>query len=83
MDQWDERNRPSRLERRFEFESYERTRDFLESLGNLSESKKIFPDISFGKTYVNIVLRPESEDKDAKITELEYEFASQIDGLVD
>ena len=46
MDKWDARNRPSRLERRFEFESYERTRDFLDSLGNLSELKKIFPDIS-------------------------------------
>ena len=83
MDKWDERNRPSRLERRFQFESYEKTRDFLDSLGTLSESKKIFPDISFGQTYANITLRPESEDKDAKITDIEFEFASEIDGLID
>ena len=83
MDKWDERNRPTRLEKRFEFETYQATRDFLDSLGNLSESRKIFPDISFGKTYVNITLRPESEDKDAQMTDIEYKFASQIDGLLD
>jgi pterin-4a-carbinolamine dehydratase len=83
MDKWDKRNRPARLEKRFEFETYQETRDFLDSLGELSESKKIFPDISFGKTYVNITLRPESEEKDAEITDFEYKFASQIDGLFD
>ena len=83
MEKWDERNRPTRLERRFEFEDYEATRDFLDNLGDLSESKKIFPDISFGTTYVNITLRPESEEKGAQITEVEYEFASEIDGLFD
>ena len=83
MNKWHERNRPIRLERRFEFETYEETRDFLDKLGNLSELNKIFPDISFGKTYVNITLRPESEDKDAQMTDVEYKFASQIDGLFD
>jgi len=83
MDKWDKRNRPARLEKRFEFETYQATRDFLDNLGELSESKKIFPDISFGKTYVNITLRPESEEKDAQITDLENKFATRIDGLLD
>ena len=83
MNKWEQRNRPVRLEKRFEFETYQATRDFLDSLGKLSESRKIFPDISFGKTYVNITLRPESEDKDAQMTDIEYKFASQIDGLLD
>ena len=83
MDKWDERKRPVRLERRFEVESYTKTRDFLDRLGELSESKKIFPDISFGKNYVNITLRPDSEDKDSTLTDSEYKFASQIDGILD
>ncbi len=83
MDKWDQRKRPCRLERRFEFPTYEATRNFLDRLGDLSESKKIFPDISFGKTYVNITLRPESEEKDAEITSIEYDFAAEIDGLLD
>ncbi len=81
MDKWEERNRPNRLERRFEFKTYQATRDFLDSLGDLSESKNIFPDISFGRTYVNITLRPESEAQDAQISNSEYNFASEIDGL--
>ncbi len=81
MDKWEQRNRPNRLERRFEFDSYKETRDFLDRLGYLSEAKKIFPDISFGKCYVNITLRPESEDVNASLSDSEYKFASEIDGL--
>ena len=83
MDKWQQRQRPIRLERRLEFESYTPTRDFLDRLGELSESRKIFPDISFGKNYVNITLRPESEEEDATLTDSEYKFASEIDGLLD
>ncbi len=82
MNKWDQRTRPHRLERRFEFETYQATRDFLDNLGDLSESKKIFPDISFGRTYVNITLRPVSEEEGAEITQVEYKFASEIDGLL-
>ena len=83
MDKWVQRKRPIRLERRFEFETYELTRDFLDCLGELSEAKKLFPDISFGKTYVNITLRPESEEEGAHVTDLENKFAAEIDGLID
>jgi len=77
-----QRNRPNRLERRLEFEAYEGTRDFLDRLGKLSETKKIFPDISFGKNYVNVTLRPESEEQDASLTDIQYKFAAEIDGLL-
>ena len=56
MDNWDQRKRPVRLERRLDFETYEATRSFLDRRGDLSESKKIFPDISFGKNFVNLSL---------------------------
>ncbi|WP_320674360.1 4a-hydroxytetrahydrobiopterin dehydratase [Prochlorococcus sp. MIT 1341] len=81
MDNWQHRNRPNRLERRFDFDSYGLTRDFLDQLGELSEASGIFPDISFGKTYVNITLRPESEEEGADLTSKDYKFASDIDGL--
>ena len=83
MNKWEQRVRPYRLEKRYEFETYHETRDFLDRLGELSDSKKVFPDISFGKTYVNITVRPESEDKGAEITDIEIKFASDIDGLLD
>ena len=81
MNNWEQRNRPFRLERRFEFHSYSSTRDFLDRLGSLSESSKIFPDISFGKNYVNLTLKPESEEKDAQLTESDNRFATDIDNL--
>ena len=82
MHNWKERNRPLRLERRFEFPSYELTRDFLDQLGELCEKRKRFPDISFGKTYVNLTMKPVSEDNDAVLTQLDKDFASEIDDLI-
>ncbi len=59
------------------------TRDFLDRLGDLCEKRERFPDISFGKNYVNLTLKPDSEDKDAQITESDNNFASEIDNLID
>ena len=80
MDQpWTLRKRPERLERRIEFADYEQTREFLEQLNNLSEQQSRYPEISFGRTYVNLTLAPaDSED----ITEADHQMAAQIDGLL-
>jgi 4a-hydroxytetrahydrobiopterin dehydratase len=81
MDQpWTRRPRPDRLERRIEFDDYERTRTFLERLNGLSEQEGRFPDISFGRTYVNLTLRAEAEED--PIGEPEECFARAIDGLL-
>ena len=79
---WHERKRPICLEKRFEFESYNSTRDFLDKLGDHSEAIQRFPDISFGKTYVNITLRPESDEADAVLTDADRSFAVEIDALI-
>tara|TARA_B100000700_G_scaffold305987_1_gene380702 strand:+ start:742 stop:990 length:249 start_codon:yes stop_codon:yes gene_type:complete len=82
MGKWDQRKRPVRLEKRFEFESYEGTRDFLDRLGSKCESRGRYPDISFGKKYVNITLRPEVDDENASISNNDLEFADEIDKLI-
>ena len=83
MEAWEERKRPIRLEKRFEFNSYDQTRDFLENLGEKCELDKRFPDISFGKKYVNITLRPEEDNDEVKITNNDLKFAKEIDELLD
>jgi len=83
MNQWTERKRPVCLEKRFEFATYRETRDFLDRLGSLSESKDRFPDLSFGKTYVNVTLRPLSDALDAALTADDQAFVMLIDELVD
>ncbi len=82
MDQWQRRKRPVRLERRFEFQTYEETRNFLDRLGLLSEKTKKFPDISFGKTYVNLTIRPEEEEEEAQLTAEDEKFSKKIDMLL-
>ena len=83
MEPWNERRRPVCLEKRFVFDSYSSTRDFLDRLGDFSEETKRYPDISFGKTYVNITLRPEEDAEEAILTDTDHAFAAAIDGLVD
>jgi 4a-hydroxytetrahydrobiopterin dehydratase len=76
---WTQRTRPDRLERRIEFIDYESTRSFLERLNALAESQGRFPDISFGRTYVNLTLRPDDEQP---VGEVDQAFAAAIDALL-
>jgi 4a-hydroxytetrahydrobiopterin dehydratase len=76
---WTQRPRPDRLERRIEFDDYESTRLFLERLNALAESEGRYPDISFGRTYVNLTLRPDDEQP---VGDGEQSFAAAIDGLL-
>lgn len=59
---------------------YASTRIFLERLNSLSEQKGCFPDISFGRTYVNLTVRAEGEG--AEIGPSETSFAAAIDDLL-
>jgi len=82
MEGWKQKNRPECLEKRFEFESYDKTRDFLDALGDFSEKINRFPDISFGKTYANITIRPSEDKEKEEISNVDHEFATQIDLLI-
>ena len=73
-------DRPEWLERRYEFADYASTRDFLERLNDLCEAQQRFPDISFGRTYVNLTLRAAEEG--AQVGEAEQELSAAIDGLL-
>jgi len=84
MDQpWTPRPKPEqadRLERRIEFADYQETRDFLERLNSLSEDQNRFADLSFGRTYVYITVRP--TDEGATIADDDHRFAAAIDALL-
>ena len=82
MEGWRQKNRPECLEKRYEFESYEKTRDFLDASGDFSEKVSRFPDISFGKTYANITIRPSEDNEKEEISKLDHDFATQIDLLI-
>jgi pterin-4a-carbinolamine dehydratase len=78
---WTERRRPVRLERRLEFADYETTRDFLDRAASLSERVGLYPDMSFGRTYVNITVH--AEDDATEVGEPLRNFAREIDALLE
>lgn len=78
--EWTVRKRPARMERRFEFADYEGTRVFLERAAELSEREGYYPDMSFGRTYVNVSIQPET-DNDEVPPELRR-YAQLLDGLL-
>ncbi len=83
MEAWRKKTRPECLERRFEFQSYEETRDFLDRIGNFCEKTNRFPDMSFGKTYVNITIRPLETNEKNQITKVDHQFANEIERLIE
>ncbi len=76
---WTRRERPLRLERRLEFPDYEATRVYLERAGALSESLGIYPNLSFGRTYVNLGLF--ADEDSGELTAEALVFAERIDQL--
>jgi len=80
-EQWQERKRPVRLERRYIFDSYNQLRDFLDLAADLSEAKDYYPDLGFGKDYVNITIHV---DEGANEIAPKYrEFADELDKLAE
>jgi len=78
---WRNRARPLRLERRICFPDYEATRIFLEESEELSKETDIYPNLSFGRTYVNLTLFAEEEE--TEISERLNAFAERIDALAE
>jgi pterin-4a-carbinolamine dehydratase len=78
-EQWQERKRPVRLERRYEFSNYSELRDFLDEAAELSEAKGYYPDMGFGKDYVNVTIHLEDGNED--ISPEQRQFADELDKL--
>jgi len=76
---WRRRQRPLRLERRLEFPDYETTRQFLEQSEKLSETTGIYPNMSFGRTYVNLTLF--ADEASGELTPELASFAERLDVL--
>lgn len=80
-DRWKERARPPRLEGRYEFDDYEDLRDFLDRAAELSEREEYYPDMGFGRDYVNITIHV--DDGETAVGEAQRRFASQLDELIE
>ena len=72
---WNRRESPLRIEKRFEFEQYSKTSEFMEKIEKLCKEKDIYPNISFGKKFVSLSIFFENK----KISDKEKEFSMDID----
>ena len=79
-DQWQERIRPVRLERRYEFPDYQTLRDFLDRAATVSEREGLFPDIGFGRDYVNVTIH--CDDGANAMSEQQRRLAEQLDAVL-
>lgn len=77
-DGWREVSSSGALFRKFEFEAYDGTREFLDKLAELSERSGIYPDLSFASKHVNVTVHaPEAEEDKAE----QYQFAADASAL--
>jgi pterin-4a-carbinolamine dehydratase len=76
---WRRRERPLRLERRLQFPDYGATQDFLDAAAELSEETGIYPNLSFGRTYVNLTLF--ADESSGELTPALTDFAERLDAL--
>ena len=70
--------RLSTLNRRFDFGSYTEMRCFLDRLADLSKREEYYPNVSFGKTYVNVSIDGEGQ---VVLSERKSTFLSEMDAL--
>ena len=72
---WNERESPLRIEKKFEFEQYSKTRKFIEKIEKLCKEKDIYPNITFGKNFVSLSIFLDKKE----ISDKEKEFSTDID----
>jgi pterin-4a-carbinolamine dehydratase len=77
--QWQERNRPARLEARYEFKDYSTLRDFLDEAAELSEEQGLYPDMGFGRDYVNITIHVDEGEE--ALGDKQHQFAELLETL--
>ena len=72
---WNKRESPLRIEKRFEFDQYSKISKFMEKIEKLCKEKNIYPNISFGKSFVSLSI---FLDKD-EISVKEKDFSNYVD----
>ncbi len=73
---WAQRASPASLFRRLVFPGYADTRLFLDQLATLSRTTGCYPDISFGREYVNITVYAGNGET---LTADELDFVRRVD----
>ncbi len=74
-ERWKQKKKPASLEARFDFESYETLRTFLDDLADVAEKLEHHPNVSFGKTHVSVIIYSTADE----LTDVDIALADGID----
>ena len=77
---WERRERPPALFRRFQFADYGATRAFLDALAELSKQDGYYPDLGFGANYANVTIHARDG---TGLQQKDFEFAARINEIID
>ena len=72
---WNKRESPLRIEKRFDFDQYSKISKFMEKIEKLCKEKNIYPNISFGKSFVSLSIFLNNQE----ISSEEKDFSKDID----
>ena len=78
---WEERKSPLRLERRFEFDSYQQSSEFIKEIDYLCKENNIYPNISFGSKFVSVTIFSDLEEISNKDKEFTRKINDKFYGL--
>tara|TARA_Y100000589_G_C26964815_1_gene552158 strand:+ start:289 stop:528 length:240 start_codon:yes stop_codon:yes gene_type:complete len=74
---WNRSKSPLRIEKRFEFDNYQKISKFMKLVDDLCEKTSIYPNISFGKNFISFTIFLENEKK----INSEIDFSKRIDEI--
>lgn len=74
-ERWKLKEKPASLEARFEFESFETLRTFLDELAEQADLLDHHPNVSFGRGHASVVIYA----KDGQLEEVDFALANRID----
>lgn len=75
---WKVTKRPPNITCSFKFDSYDKMRDFLDDLADLSEQEDFHPNLNFTRNQVNVTIQSYTDT----LGEREYNFAKLTDTLL-
>lgn len=75
-DRWKQKDKPASLEARFEFQSFDNLRSFLDELAEHAESLDHHPNISFGRSHASVIIYAKGGDA---LGDVDFNLAKGID----
>jgi len=74
---WKQKDKAATLEARFEFESFEILRDFLDEVADVADNVGHHPNLSFGREHVSVIIY--AQNQESGLSDTDFNLAQGID----